>query len=66
MTRQRIFEIIEKSQGGDRAGAVFDSTLMGIGLIAMPSGIISMGLIKEAKKEKKRKKKERRNDSVSG
>jgi voltage-gated potassium channel len=40
-------------------------SIMGIGLIAMPSGIISMGLIKEAENEKKRKKKERRNNVVN-
>jgi voltage-gated potassium channel len=31
-------------------------SIMGIGLIAMPSGIISMGLIKEVEKERKGKK----------
>jgi voltage-gated potassium channel len=39
-------------------------SITGIGLIAMPSGIISMGRIKEAKKEKKRKKKARKNNAV--
>jgi hypothetical protein len=38
-------------------------SIMGIGLIAMPSGIISMGLIKEVKEEKKRKKREGRNNT---
>ena len=41
---------------GKLLGSIISIT--GIGLIAMPSGIISMGLIKEVKKEKKRKKKE--------
>jgi voltage-gated potassium channel len=38
-------------------------SIMGIGLIAMPSGIISMGLIKEVKREKKRKKREKKNNA---
>jgi voltage-gated potassium channel len=39
-------------------------SITGIGLIAMPSGIISMGLIKEVKKEKKRNKREGRQHSA--
>ena len=39
-------------------------SIMGIGLIAMPSGIISMGLIKEAENEKNEKKKESKNGSA--
>jgi voltage-gated potassium channel len=40
-------------------------SIMGIGLIAMPSGIISMGLIKEVKREKKRKKREKKNNALN-
>ena len=47
---------------GKLLGSIISIT--GIGLIAMPSGIISMGLIKEVKKEKKRNKREGRQHST--
>ena len=40
-------------------------SILGIGLVAMPSGIISMGLIKEVtKKKKKQRKRSRENKGI--
>ena len=55
MIRKRVYEIIEKAKKGDRYSKVLGGfiALLGIGMFALPTGILGAGFVERIQKEKK-------------